>query len=89
MVPTQQGGTRGGPTLIAEVDAETFRAVLKKTDRRLVLHLHTGMPKAHKYLTRYAGYFFLTKSKEPLDFLLEVEVIHARKLHTSLEWPVL
>ncbi|MFQ5572238.1 MAG: hypothetical protein ACE5G0_21390 [Rhodothermales bacterium] len=81
-----QAQKAGGLTLIAEVDREGFVDILTKMDRPVVLSTRAGFPKAYKYLTRYDGYYILTKSKEPLDFSQKAHVIHTKKIHTSTDW---
>ena len=77
----------GGLNLIAEVDQEAFWSILKKTDRPVVLTVRSGMPKTHKYLTHYDGYYFVTKSKVPLDFSQVAEVIATTKIQLMPQWP--
>ena len=81
---TQQGG---GLNLIAEVEQDVFRSILKKTDQPLVLTVRSGMPKTYKYLTHYGGYYFVTKSKAPLDFSQVAEVIATNKIILTSERP--
>ncbi len=45
------------------------------------------MPKAYKYLTHYGGYFFATRSKQPLDVSQVAEVISTKKFILTSEWP--
>ncbi len=81
---TQKGG---GLNLIAEVEQDVFRSILKKTDQPLVLTVRSGVPKAYKYLTHYGGYFFATRSKQPLDFSQVAEVISTNKIILTSERP--
>ena len=81
---TQKGG---GLNLIAEVDQDVFWSILKKTDQPLVLTVRSGMAKTYKYLTLYGGYYFVTKSKQPLDFSQVAEVIATNKVTLTPEWP--
>ncbi len=87
MPTTQQTQKTIGLSLIAEVDHDTFWQLLKRTDRPMVLTVHSGLPKAHKYITQYNGYYFVTKSKAPLDFSQSAEVIATSKIHLTPEWP--
>ena len=87
MVPTTAASHKAsGLTVVAEVEHEVFWSVLRKMERPVVLAVRSGVPKTHKYLTQYGGYYFLAKSKEPLDFTQVAEVIAVRKIHTSTDW---
>lgn len=79
---TQKGG---GLNLIAEVEQDVFWSILKKTDRPVVLTARSGLPKTHKYLTHYGGYYFVTKSPAPLDFSQVAEVIATTKIRLTPE----
>ncbi len=87
VIPTTSQAPRTGGGLIAEVDYDTFGMLLKKTDRPLVLSVRSGVPKTYKYLTLYNGYYFVTRSKEELDFSQTAEVIVTSKIHLTPEWP--
>ncbi len=77
----------GGLNLIAEVDQDVFWSILKKTDQPVVLTVNSGLPKMCKYLTHYGGYYFVTKSKAPLDFSQVAEVIVANKIMLNPQLP--
>ena len=77
----------GGLNLIAEVEQDAFWSILKKTDQPVVLTVRSGMPKTYKYLTHYGGYYFVTKSKAPLDFSQVAEVISTNKIILTPQWP--
>ncbi len=77
----------GGLTLVAEVDQDVFWSILKKTDQPVVLTVRSGLPKMCKYLTHYGGYYFVTKSKAPLDFSQVAEVIAANKIMLNPQLP--
>ena len=87
IMPASQSAKPGGLNLIGEVDRDTFSMLLKKTERPLVLAVRSGMPKTYKYLTEYRGYYFVTRSKEALDFSQAAEVITTSKVHLTPEWP--
>ena len=87
MIVPSQTQKAGGLTLIAEVDQEVFWSLLKKTDQPVVLTVYSGLPKMCKYLTHYGGYYFVTKSKAPLDFSQVAEVIAANKVMLTPQWP--
>ncbi len=77
----------GGLSLIAEVEQDVFWSILKKTDQPVVLTVNSGFPRSCKYLTHYGGYYFVTKSKAPLDFSQVAEVIAANKVMLTPQWP--
>ena len=86
VIPTSSQSSKTGG-LIAEVDHDTFGMLLKKIEHPLVLAVRSGMPKTYKYLTEYKGYYFVTRSKEALDFSQTAEVITTTKIHLTPEWP--
>ena len=53
----------------------------------MVLTVRSGVPKAYKYLTQYGGYYFVTKSKAPVDFSQVAEVIATNKIILTSERP--
>jgi hypothetical protein len=77
MAPTSQSG---GTSLVAEVERDAFVQILKQADKPLVLHVHSGFPKMHKYFTCYAGFCFMTKSKQGHDFTMGATVLPANKV---------
>ena len=79
----------GGLNLFAEVEQDAFWSILKKIDQPVVLVVRSGLPKTYKYLTHYGGYYFLTKSKAPLDFSQVAEVISTNKIILTPQWPSL
>jgi len=88
IVPTStQTSKAGGLNLFAEVEQDAFWSILKKIDQPIVLAVRSGMPKTYKYLTHYGGYYFVTKSKKPLDFSQVAEVISTNKIALTPEWP--
>ncbi len=88
IVPTSTPTSKaGGLNLFAEVEQDTFWSILKKIDQPVVLAVRSGMPKTYKYLTHYGGYYFVTKSKAPLDFSQVAEVIATNKIRLTPEWP--
>ena len=70
----------GSPMLFAEVEQDAFWSILKKTDQPMVLFVRSGVPKLYKYLTHYGAYYFVTRSKQPLDFSQIAEVIATNKI---------
>ena len=87
IVPTSiQTPEAGGLNLFVEVDQDVFRSILKKTDQPMVLTVRSGLPKTYKYLTHYGSYYFVTKSKAPLDFSQVAEVISTNKITLTPEW---
>ena len=91
MATSGQVQQRYGQALIVEVDRDTFWSILKKMEgslvQPLVLTVRSGMPKVHKYLTLYGGYYFVTKSKAPLDFSQIAEVIATERIQLMPQWP--
>ena len=71
-------------SMIVQVDRDAFLRLLKKEQRPLVLHVHAGFPKQHKYLVRHGGYVFMYRSKKPQDFSRESEMLNVEKVHTGL-----
>ena len=91
MATSGQVQKEGARNLIAEVDPDTFWSILKKMEgslvQPLVLTVRSGMPKSYKYLTHYGGYYFVTKSKAPIDFSQIAEVIATEKIQLMPQWP--
>lgn len=70
--------------MIVQVDRDVFKRLLKKAQRPLVLHVHAGFPKSHKYLMRHDGFVFMHRSKQYQDFSVEAEMMEVEKIHTAL-----
>ena len=87
MPSSTQTSKAGGLNLFAEVEQDAFWSILKKIDQPVGLAVRSGMPKTYKYLTHYGGYFFATRSKQPLDFSQVAEVISTNKITLTPEWP--
>ncbi len=87
MIMPQSTQTPNSGGLIAEVEQDVFWSLLKKTDQPVVLAVRSGMPKMCKYLTHYGGYYFVTKSKEPVDFSQVAEVIATNKIILTSDRP--
>jgi hypothetical protein len=65
---------------IVFVEPEEFLAILRKTEKGVVIYSPSGFLSKHKYLTSYKGLTFFTKSKETLMISGSVEVIMAKKI---------
>lgn len=79
MAPTSQSGGNG---IVADVERDAFLWMLKKSEKPLVLHVHGGFPRMHKYFTSYGGFCFMVKSKAPQDFTMHAEVLSVNKVYT-------
>lgn len=67
-----------GPVVL--VERGEFLAILRKTDRPLVVHSPSGFLTKYKYLTNYRGLYFACKAKEPLMLPASAEIVSARKI---------
>lgn len=79
MAPTSQSG---GTSIIADVERDGFLWILKQSENPLVLHVHGGFPKTHKYFTSYSGFCFMFKSKAPQDFTIQAQVLSVNKVYS-------
>lgn len=77
-IPTPAGSDAAG-VLVVEVEREAFEAVLKQAEKPLVFEHKAWLQ--HRYLVRYAGYFFLYRQKNayvpPSATVLTVTGFHA------------
>ena len=62
------------------VEPEEFLAILRKSEKGVVVYSPSGFLSKHKYLTSYKGLTFFTKSKEALTIFGSAEVITAKKI---------
>jgi len=62
------------------VEPEEFLAILRKSEKGVVVYSPSGFLRKHKYLTSYKGLTFFTKSKEALMIHGSAEVITAKKI---------
>ncbi len=85
MIPVPTGSTGpAGSGLLVDVNRDVFVRILRKMEKPVVLTVHSGLPKQHKYLVRYEGYLFALKTKDEQDFSREAEVVRAEKIQMGL-----
>ena len=77
-----QAPQQSGSSLVVDTERDAFLQLLKKSEKPLVLHVHSGFPKTHKYFTSYDGFCFMVKSKAPQDFTMHAEVLSVNKVFT-------
>ncbi|HEV7903984.1 MAG TPA: hypothetical protein VGO96_09095 [Pyrinomonadaceae bacterium] len=67
--------------VLVTVTPEDFAAILRRTERPLVVAAQGGLFSTHyKYLTSYKGLAFYTKSPAPLMLPMGAEVVNAKSL---------
>jgi hypothetical protein len=67
--------------VLVTVTPEDFAAILRRTERPLVVAAQGGFFSTHyKYLTSYKGLAFYTKSPQPLVLPIGAEVVNAKSL---------
>ena len=67
--------------VLVTVTPEDFAAILRRTERPLVVAAQGGLFTRHyKYLTSYKGLAFYTKSPAPLMLPMGVELVNAKSL---------
>jgi len=67
--------------VLVTVTPEDFAAILRRTERPLVVAATGGLFSTHyKYLTSYKGLAFYTKSPAPLNLPIGAEVVNAKSL---------
>jgi hypothetical protein len=65
--------------VVVNVSAEDFAAILRRTERPLVVTAEGGFfSTSYKYLTSYKGLGFYTKASVPLVLPADAEVVRAR-----------
>ncbi|HEX8635795.1 MAG TPA: hypothetical protein VF703_16720 [Pyrinomonadaceae bacterium] len=65
--------------VLVNVAPEDFAAIVRRTERPLVVTAEGGMFSTHyKYLTSYKGLAFYTKARVPLVLPSDAEVVRAR-----------
>jgi hypothetical protein len=65
--------------VLVTVSPEDFAAILRRTERPLVVSAQGGLFSTHyKYLTSYKGLAFYTKSPTPLILPMGAEVVNAK-----------
>jgi hypothetical protein len=65
--------------VVVNVKPEDFAAVLRRTERPLVVAAEGGLfSTSYKYLTSYKGLAFYTKSRAPLALPADAEVVRAQ-----------
>ena len=65
--------------VVVNVTAEDFAAIVRRTERPLVVTAEGGVFSTHyKYLTSYKGLAFYTKARAPLVLPADAEVVRAR-----------
>jgi len=71
--------------LFVEVAPKDFMALLTRTNKPLVIVTASGIRrKGYKYLMKYRGFFFFTRSDIPLEIPPGVEVVVAERIWESL-----
>lgn len=66
---------------IVRIESKDFQSIVTKSEKPLVIISEfTFFGKHYKYLTGYKGFVFYTKSKTPLDFSSNVELMAARSI---------
>ncbi|MFC1783215.1 hypothetical protein ACFL02_06475 [Planctomycetota bacterium] len=65
---------------IVHVTPENFSEILARLEEPIVVHSPSAFLTPNKYLTNYRGFFFYTKSKEPLYISSKIELIAAEKI---------
>jgi hypothetical protein len=76
----EDGANDATAQLVVEVERETFEAVLKQMEKPLVLENEAW--RRHFYYVRFAGYFFLYRSKDRYEPSGAV-VMPIKKFHAS------
>lgn len=67
--------------VVVEVEREDFLTILRQSEKPLIVHASSKILRTtHRYLTSYKGLAFYTKVSEPLDFLMSVELVEAKKI---------
>jgi hypothetical protein len=65
--------------VLVSVEPEEFAAILRRTERPLVVAAQGGFFSPHyKYLTSYKGLAFYTKSRTPLVLPAGAEIVNAK-----------
>ena len=66
---------------IVRIESKDFQSILTKSDKPLVIVSEFNFfGKYYRYLTGYKGFIFYTKSRTPLDFGSNVEVMTAKSI---------
>ena len=66
---------------IVRIESKDFQSILTKSEKPLVIISECSFfGKNYKYLTGYKGFVFFTKSRTPLDFGSNVELMTARSI---------
>ncbi len=67
--------------VVVQVEPEEFFKILRKSATPLVIYAEGGFfSKNYRYLTSYKGFAFFTKSSQPMQLGLEVEIVRAGKI---------
>ena len=67
--------------VLVNVSAEDFAAILRRTERPLVVASEGGFfSTSYKYLTSYKGLAFYTKSRVPLVLPAGAEIVRAKSI---------
>jgi len=66
---------------IVRIESKDFQSIVTKSEKPLVIISEfTFFGKYYRYLTGYKGFVFYTKSRIPLDFGSNVELMTARSI---------
>ena len=66
---------------IVRIESKDFQSIVTKSEKPLVIVSEfTFLGKYYRYLTGYKGFVFYTKTRTPLDFSSNVELMTARSI---------
>jgi hypothetical protein len=66
---------------IVRVDPKDFQIMLGKSEKPLVVQAREPWPlKRYQYLFGFRGLVFYTRSKDPLQFSMSVDMVAAKKI---------
>jgi len=67
--------------VICSVEPKDFVNIVRKIEKPLVVCAQGGLfSKNFQYLTSYKGLAFFTKSRDPIQFSYDAELVNARKI---------
>ncbi len=67
--------------VLVRVEPEEFLKILRLAGKPLIVYAEGGIfSKNFQYLMSYKGFAFFTKSPQPLQLGVEVEIVRARKI---------
>ncbi len=71
--------SKAPPTLIAEVDFDTFSAILQRQSAKPLVLARFSKFGGYTYVTQYAGCWFALKLKKEYDFSRQAEIIPIKR----------